>query len=192
MISIRNHVFETNSSTEHCLTVQNGMRDIGEFPIPDDGGVVHIPLLYSSDELEDTSTFVKLVQHVILCTIDGQGYARLFTLDGKIMSQLYYLIVTAYKMAGIFGVDDIIFDFPQNVTGIELLSNGTIGINHGYLESNCFQDNFKSVIQHLAAYMKGNNVAIHLVKQYTSCDEDYQELNYAAAALAMRTTGEYV
>lgn len=67
MFTVRPTVFETNSSSEHCLTVEDGMRDIDEFPVPDDAGMVHIPLIGNADDLTETKDFVSLVQYLSLC-----------------------------------------------------------------------------------------------------------------------------
>ena len=49
----------------------------------------------------------------------------------------------------------------------------------------------KSVLERLAWYVRNNNVALRLVTLYTTNKPSEHDLNYAAAALAMRTNGTF-
>ena len=192
MFTVRPNVFETNSSSEHCLTVEDGMRDIEEFPVPDDAGMVHIPLIGNADDLNETKDFVSLVQYVVLASLKGNGYENLFRMTEGDLNKLHYLITTAYKMAGITGVDEISFEPPnKNYLGVELGRN-TIALWGGcYTELSTMEWGIDDVINRLAWYVKDNNVALRLVTLYTPNFPGDKQLNYAAAALAMRTHGYF-
>lgn len=192
MFTVRPSVFETNSSSEHCLTVENGMRDIEEFPVPDDTGKVHIPLIGNSDDLSETKDFVSLVQYVVLASLKGNGYENLFRMTEGELNKLHYVITTAYKMAGITGVDEISFEPPsKNYIGVELGRN-TIALWGGcYTELSTMEWGIDDVVGRLAWSVKDNNVALRLVTLYTTNHPGDKQLNYAAAALAMRTHGHF-
>ena len=183
MFTVRPNVFETNSSSEHCLTVEDGMRDIEEFPVPDDTGTVHIPMIGNADDLYVTKDFVSLVQYIVIASLKGNGYEHLFKLTEEEVSQLNYVITTAYKMAGIADVDEVVLD--ANGGGYLALWGGC------YTETDTMEWGLKSVLARLAWSVKDNNVALRLVTLYTTNKPSEHDLNYAAAALAMRTHGVF-
>lgn len=195
MITVRPNVFETNSSSEHCLTVEDGMRDIEEFPIPDDTGAVHIPMIGNADDLYVTKDFVSLVQYIVMASLKGNGYELLFKLTEEEVSHLNYVITTAYKMAGIAGVDEVVLDPPdKKYIGVTLsVSGGGYLALWGdcYTEMDTMEWGLKAVLGRLAWYVKDNNVALRLVTLYTTNKPSEHDLNYAAAALAMRTHGVF-
>ncbi len=193
MFTVRPNVFETNSSSEHCLTVEDGMRDIEEFPVPDDTGTVHIPMILNADYLDDTKDFVSLVQYVVLVALKGNGYENLFKLTEEEVKQIDYLITTAYKMAGIMGMDTVVLDPPSKTdVGIELGSDGTLSLwGSCCTELSTMEWGLKDALQRLAWYVRDNNVALRLVTLYTTNQPSDHDLNYAAAALAMRTHGVF-
>ena len=189
MITVRPNVFETNSSSEHCLTVEDGMRDIEEFPIPDDTGTVHIPMLRNGDDLDETTNFVSLVQYLVMVATECGGYEKLFRLPEADLATLHDVIIKAYSMAGIAGVEDVVLDPPADSEGICLSGNGYVTLWGGCCtEVSTMEWGLKSALERLAWYVKDNNLAHTLVKQYTG---DFELKNYAAAALAMRTHGYF-
>ena len=96
----------------------------------------------------------------------------------------------AYRMAGITGVNEVVLDPPANSEGIRLYGNGYITLWGGcYTDLETLSYGIKSTIKRLAWFVRNNNIAHTLVKQYGLLGED--EVNYAAAALAMRTHGEF-
>lgn len=193
MITVRPNVFETNSSSEHCLTVEDGMRDIEEFPVPDDTGTVHIPMIGNADDLCATKNFVSLVQYIVIASLKGNGYEHLFKLTEEEVSHLNYVITTAYKMAGIADVDEVVLDPPDKKDiGVTLSGGGYLALWGGcYTETDTMEWGLKSVLERLAWYVKNNNVALRLVTLYTTNKPSEHDLNYAAAALAMRTHGTF-
>ena len=193
MFTVRPTVFETNSSSEHCLTVEDGMRDIEEFPIPDDTGKVHIPLIGNADDLTETKDFVSLVQYVVLASLKGNGYENLFRMSEEDLNKLHYLITTAYKMAGIMGVDEISFEPPnKNYLGVELGKN-TLALWGGcYTDLSTMEWGIDDVISRLAWAVRDSNVALRLATPYlANYMGESKKINYAAAALAMRTHGHF-
>ena len=187
MFTVRPTVFETNSSSEHCLTVEDGMRDIEEFPVPDDAGRVHIPMLRNGDDLDETPNFVSLVQYLVMVATECGGYEKLFRLPEDVLATLDDVIIKAYRMAGIAGVEDIVLDPPTDSEGICLSGNGYVTLWGGcYTEVPSMDWGLKGALERLAWYVHDNNLAHTLVKPYT-----YELVNYAAAALAMRTHGTF-
>ena len=57
MITVRNQVFETNSSSCHSVTLGTELRPIEEFPLPDKDVVIQIELPITKDWCEGFKTF---------------------------------------------------------------------------------------------------------------------------------------
>lgn len=191
MFTVRPTVFETNSSSEHCLTVENGMRDIEEFPMPDDTGKVHIPLIVNADDLSETKDFVSLVQYLVLMATHGGGYEKLFKLKDYEIAMLYDVITLAYRMACIHGVDEVVLDPPIPNAGIDLYGSGYITLWGGCCtDLATMGDGITDAVERLAWSVRDNNLAHTLVNQYAGAGGN-KNVNYAAAALAMRTHGDF-
>lgn len=191
MFTVRPNVFETNSSSEHCLTVEDGMRDIEEFPVPDDTGTIHIPLIRNADDLSETKDFVSLVQYLVLMATHGGGYEKLFSLKDYEIAMLYEVIELAYRMACIHGVDDVVLDPPTPNVGIDLYGSGYITLWGGcYTDLATMGDGITDAIERLSWYVRDNNLANTLVTQYADTKGN-KNVKYAAAALAMRTHGYF-
>ena len=110
METMRNGVFETNSSSEHSFSIgDRNLRDPKEFPKPDEEGMVHIPWC-TYDSLNKIETFTELAQLLILFVVEGLNgrLTDLFSCKNEVREQLVQSILIAYKMVGITGVDGII------------------------------------------------------------------------------------
>ena len=196
METMRNGVFETNSSSEHCFTIGDGFRDRSEFPVPDEYGNVHIPWC-RFDDLNSLETFTELAQLLILFVVEAHtGYiGDLFRIDKEKRLQLVNSILIAYKMAGISGADGVVIDFPKPVTGLELDDDGNIELNNifNWTEVNLMSCSIDGGIQNMRAkfFLKNNNVASVLVDSMLSKCSD-EDVLYTAALLAMNVKGKIV
>lgn len=58
MKTIRKNVFETNSSSTHAFTCSNDLRDMTEYPLPDENGVLRVNLtrFWTSDDYVNGDT----------------------------------------------------------------------------------------------------------------------------------------
>lgn len=113
METMRNGVFETNSSSEHSFTIGDRyLRDPKEFPKPDEEGMVHIPWC-TYDSLNKIETFTELAQLLILFVVEGLNgrLTDLFSCKNEVREQLAQSILIAYKMAGIADAKGIVIDF---------------------------------------------------------------------------------
>lgn len=190
METMRNGVFETNSSSEHSFSIGNtGLRDTKEFPKPDEEGRVHIPWC-TYDNLEKIETFTEMAQLLILFVVEGiKGrLCDLFGCRRDLREQLVQSILIAYKMAGINGVEDLVIDFPQPVTGIEIGGSGDIFMVDlsewsGLDLMSCSMD---GGIKDMGAAraLKNNNTALTLVTAMKQFSQD-EDVLYTAALLAM-------
>lgn len=191
MRTSRDAVFETNSSSTHCLTVNEGMRDKNEFP-PIEDGIVHIPLSDSHD-IDKTNTFVKLVQYIVLMTLEEHGYEYLFKIPESDVMRLRNVIEMAYRMAGFKeDIDEIVFDPPKRASsnGIVLTTSGAILWDVFVLDIGVLADSLNYALECLHDRMSKNNTAVSLVKWYG--DPADEVTSYAAAALAMNTSGYFI
>lgn len=57
MITVRNQVFETNSSSCHSVTLGTELRPIEEFPLPDKDGIIQIELPITKEWYDGFKTF---------------------------------------------------------------------------------------------------------------------------------------
>lgn len=190
METMRNGVFETNSSSEHSFSIgDRNLRDPKEFPKPDEEGRVHIPWC-TYDSLNKIETFTEMAQLMILFVVEGLK-GRLCDLFGcrrDLREQLVQSILIAYKMAGIGGVSELVIDFPQPVTGIEIGGSGDIFMVDlsEWSGLDLMSCSIGGGIKDMGAVhaLKNNNTALTLVNAMKQFSQD-EDVLYTAALLAM-------
>lgn len=190
METMRNGVFETNSSSEHSFSIgDRNLRDPKEFPKPDEEGMVHIPWC-TYDSLNKIETFTELAQLLILFVVEGLNgrLTDLFSCKNEVREQLVQSILIAYKMVGITGVDGIIIDFPEPATGVEIGGGGYPFLSDVAISSNlelmaCSMDGGIKDMGAVCA-LKYNNTALSLVTAMKQFSQD-EDVLYTAALLAM-------
>lgn len=188
MISIRQGVFETNSSSQHCVTVKPGMRDVDEFPMIEDYDI-HIPFGNPSV----TDTFLKLVQYIICMMLEEHPLEHLMNIPTEDRKKFYKVIQLAYKMAGIGEVDNVIIDpaNPKRAGGINIDADGDVTLfGCENTELGTLGIGLQDALDELAGAVKNNNTALSLVTWYAK-DVD-PTVAYAAAALALNTSGYFI
>ena len=188
MKTIRIGVFETNSSSEHVLTVNDGMRDVSQFPKKDDDDCIHIRLVPGAWLDGPYDTFEKMVQFMVVMAVREEGFDSLLT-DKDISSRLYRIINLAYKMAGLGEIDEVIFDPPTDECGgIHINSYSTTLFEAIDNSLGVLWSDLDHVIDNVSFYVMNNNVARSLVMTYAP--NEPIKLAYTAAALAMNTVGQ--
>lgn len=188
MISIRQCVFETNSSSQHCLSVNDGMRDTKEFPQLIDGNV-YIPF----ENPDETKNFVQLVQYMVCMMLDEQSVETLITLPEDERKKFYQVIQLAYRMAGLDEVDEVVITPPERYKhcGIHIDGDGDVALWGGeraYMST--LSTGLSTVLDELSHPVRMNNTAMSLVARYAK-DAD-PKVAYAAAALALNTNGYFI
>ena len=188
MISIRQGVFETNSSSQHCLSVNAGMRDTKEFPQLIDGNV-YIPF----GNPDETKNFVQLVQYMVCMMLDEKSVETLITLPEDERKQFYQVIQLAYRMAGLGEVDEVVITPPEQYKhcGIHIEESGYATLWGGQCtDMSTFSTGLSTVLDELSYPVRMNNTAMSLVAWYAK-DVD-PKVAYAAAALALNTSGYFI
>lgn len=192
MFTVRPNVFETNSSSEHCLTVEDGMRDIEEFPVPDEFGELRIPLPRCADDLKKTDNFIQLVQYIVLEATCGGGYSELVKLETENVNKLFAVIQLAYKMAGLNDVESVVFEPPPNFDHGLVMYPDTIEVwDFCDTELSTLGGGIDDALEHLAYAVMQHGSAMTLVTNCPGCKGNNKILNYAAAALALNTHGYF-
>ena len=188
MISIRQGVFETNSSSQHCLSVNAGMRDTKEFPQLIDGNV-YIPF----GNPDETKNFVQLVQYIVCMMLDEKSVETLMTLPEDERKQFYQVVQLAYRMAGLGEVDEVVITPPERCKhgGIHIEEDGDVALWGGeraYMST--LSTGLSTVLDELSHPVRRNNTAMSLVARHAK-DVD-PNVAYAAAALALNTSGHFI
>ena len=190
METMRNGIFETNSSSEHSFSIgDRNLRDPIEFPKPDEEGLVHIPWC-TYDSLNKIETFTELAQLLILFVVEGLNgrLTDLFSCKLGVREQLVQSILIAYKMAGIDGAKGLVIDFPEPATGVEISGGGYAFLSDVPVSSNldlmaCSMDGGIKDMGAVSA-LTFNNTALSLVTAMRQFSQD-EDVLYTAALLAM-------
>ena len=125
MITVRNQVFETNSSSCHSVTLGTELRPIEEFPLPDKDGVIQIELPITKDWCEGFKTFND---YLILALMYINGGEKLtgwtWSPNGDDQVDLLRWINIVYAMRGLPHVNSIklswtgFVEFKEDGSGI--------------------------------------------------------------------------
>lgn len=130
MQTIRTSVFETNSSSTHSLTINEkkiGTRNIDEFPLPDENGILHISVNTTGDETE-FKTFKDYLDLAVSWLIANQTFenssskiARLDTVPEEDYERFLKWLNVIYKL----------MNLPE-IECIEITTSLKIEFGNGY------------------------------------------------------------
>lgn len=125
MITVRNQVFETNSSSCHSVTLGTELRPIEEFPLPDKDGVIQIELPITKEWYGGFKTFND---YLILALMYINGGEKLtgwtWSPNGDDQVELLRWINIVYSMRGLPHVNSIklvwtgFVEFKEDGSGI--------------------------------------------------------------------------
>lgn len=127
MITVRQQVFETNSSSCHSVTLGTKFRNIKEFPIPDEKGIIQIELPVTKEWYDGFSTFSD---YLILALMYINGGEKLtgwnWSPNGDDQVDLIRWLNIVYTMRGL-----------PHVSGLRLNWTGYVEFNENGDGSSC-------------------------------------------------------
>lgn len=131
MISVRHNVFETNSSSCHCVTLGKKHRPKEEFPVPDENGNIVLELDMVNHVL-DFSGFKTFKDYLMLAIIYLYNGGKISGIDyassANSQKKLIKWINLIYAMVGLPSVKKLIVKWQSFVE----FSNDGYGDCHGY------------------------------------------------------------
>ena len=135
MITVRNQVFETNSSSCHSVTLGTELRPIEEFPLPDKNGTIQIELPITKEWYDGFKTFND---YLILALMYINGGEKLtgwsWSPNGDDQVDLLRWINIVYSMRGLPHVNSIKLIWSGFV---EFKEDGS-GISSGEADQTCY------------------------------------------------------
>ena len=135
MITVRNQVFETNSSSCHSVTLGTELRPIEEFPLPDKDGIIQIELPIAKEWYDGFKTFNDYLILALMYINGGEkltGWA--WSPNGDDQVELLRWINIVYSMRGLPHVNSIKLSW----TGfVEFKEDGS-GISFGDNDQTCY------------------------------------------------------
>ena len=104
MFTVRHGVFETNSSSCHCVTIGKHTRPISEFPVPDENGVIAIDLNVADSFINyaEMKTFLDYLILALLYINQGEKVSSMSYSPGSgTQKDLVKWINIIYAMVGL-------------------------------------------------------------------------------------------
>jgi len=130
MITVRNQVFETNSSSCHSVTLGTELRPIEEFPLPDKDGVIQIELPIAKEWYDGFKTFNDFLILALMYINDGEKLTGWnWSPSGDDQVDLLRWINIVYSMRGLPHVNSIKLSWTGFVEFKEDGSGSSFGEN---------------------------------------------------------------
>lgn len=142
MITVRNQVFETNSSSCHSVTLGTELRPIEEFPLPDKDGVIQIELPLTKEWYDGFKTFNDFLILALMYINGGEKLTGwTWSPNGDDQVELLRWINIVYSMRGLQHVNSIklswtgFVEFKEDGSGISCGDNDQTYYAIGELQS---------------------------------------------------------
>lgn len=196
MITVRNQVFETNSSSCHSVTLGTELRPIEEFPLPDKDGIIQIELPIIKPWYDGFKTFNDFLILALMYINGGEKMTGWnWSPGGNTQIDLIRWLNIVYTMRGLPHVSGL----RLNWTGfVEFKEDGS-GISCGdademYYEIGMLQSGYglKEFLMSLAQEVGSDSKLPDIEKVLEPIDEEDYKANVAmynaAIALVYNTT----